>query len=57
MVKMSQLLGVHISSDFTWKIHVTKLIIELNKRIGLTEGPNNLIQKVIFSGPDPDIPC
>ena len=29
-----KLLGIHVASDFNWKIHVDKLLIDLNKKIG-----------------------
>ena len=30
-----KLLGLHVSNEFNWKIHVDKIIAELNKRMGL----------------------
>ena len=29
-----KLLGIHVSRDFNWKIHVEKLAVELNKKSG-----------------------
>ena len=40
-----KLLGVQVSSDFTWKSHVDKLIVELNKRMGLMRRMRNKIPR------------
>ena len=46
-----KLLGLHVSRDFNWKMHVDKLIIDLNKKIGLMRRVKNRLprRKVDFS--------
>ena len=37
------LLGLHVNSNFNWKTHVEKVIIELKKRIGILKRIKNRI--------------
>ena len=40
-----KLLGIQVSSDITWNLHVDQLITELNKRIGLMRRIRNRIPR------------
>ena len=44
--KMTEkLLGMNISNDFNWKMHVDKLIMELNKKIGQMRRMKNKVPR------------
>ena len=43
--KSEKLLGLHISRDFNWKIHVDKTVAELNKRLGLMRRMRNRLPR------------
>ena len=47
--KSEKLLGLHISRDFNWKIHVDKTVAELNKRLGLMRRMRNRLPMVAQS--------
>ena len=52
-----KLLGLHVSREFNWKIHVEKIAVELNKRVGLlrrmtkrlTRGKLMMVAEAIFN--------
>ena len=52
-----KLLGLHVSREFNWKIHVDKIATELNKRMGLmrrmknrlTRGKMLLVAEALFN--------
>ena len=43
--KSEKLLGIQVSNEFNWKLHVDQLITELNKRIGLMRRIRNRLPR------------
>ena len=43
--KSEKLLGMQVSNEFNWKLHVDQLICELNKRIGLMRRIRNRVPR------------